>query len=191
MKIGVSAIQGSFERHIAMLKKMKIPTVEVRRHRHLAGISGLIFPGGETTTYLHLLDHYGWFDEIKKFYRDGGALFGTCAGAILLGKSDKKEDRRFAFIDVYLNRNAYGRQVDSFITPVDITGFQEPFQAIFIRAPIIDHVGREVTILGKEQEHPILVRSGRILLSTFHPELTQDDRIHRYFIENVVLDASS
>lgn len=190
MKIGVSAIQGSFERHIAMLKKMKVPVVEVRRSTHLAGISGLIFPGGETTTYLHLLNHYGWFKEIEKFYSDGGALFGTCAGAILLGKSDKTEDRRFGFIDATLKRNAYGRQVDSFITPVHISEFEKPFQAIFIRAPIIDHVGEEVTVLGKEQQHPILVRSGRILLSTFHPELTQDDRIHRYFIENVIGNAS-
>lgn len=186
MKIGVSAIQGSFERHLAMLKQMGIQTVEVRRSLHLSTIQGLIFPGGETTTYLHLMEHYGWFDEIRRFYQDGGALFGTCAGAILLGKSDNKEDKRYGFIDAYVKRNAYGRQVDSFMTPVRISGMQDPFEAIFIRAPIIDKVGKAVTVLAKEKENPILVRSGRVLLSTFHPELTQDDRVHRYFSEKVV-----
>lgn len=187
MKIGVSAIQGSFERHAAMLKRMGIQAVEVRRSIHLANIAGLIFPGGETTTYLHLMNHYGWFEEIERFYRDGGALFGTCAGAILLGKSEKKDDRRFGFIEAYLIRNAYGRQVDSFMSPVAISGMEEPFGAVFIRAPIIERVGKKVTVLAKEKKNPILVHHGRILLSTFHPELTEDDRVHRYFLEKVVV----
>ena len=186
MKIGVSAIQGSFDRHITMLKRMGIQTVEVRRTAHLARIEGLIFPGGETTTNLHLMEHYGWFDEIDRFYRDGGALFGTCAGAILLGKSKIENGKRFELIDAYLRRNAYGRQVDSFSTSVEISGMHEAFQAIFIRAPIIEQVGKSVAILAKENENPILVRSDRILLSTFHPELTEDARVHRYFLEKIV-----
>ncbi len=184
MKIGVFALQGSYEAHQIMLERMGISVIQVRRGKQLADIQGLIIPGGETTTYLNLLEHYSLFNDVEKFYRDGGALYGTCAGAILLGKS-KNGGTRFGYIDAYLERNAYGRQVNSFSTDLKIDGMDLPFEAFFIRAPVIRNVGENVNVLAVHNNVPVMVHSGRILLTTFHPELTDDDRVHRYFVEKV------
>ncbi len=186
MIIGVLALQGAFARHQSVFNKLGIETVQIRRGEQLDQVHGLVIPGGESTTLLKLLNDFDLFKEIEKFKLQGGAFFGTCAGAILLGKTEDSNEQRFAYIDAYLERNAYGRQINSFNTSVSIDGFAEPFEAIFIRAPIIMKFGNQVKVLASDRNLPILAHSNRVLISTFHPELTDDLRIHQYFIEQVI-----
>ena len=187
MKIGVLNIQGSVEEHLAALQKLKAKTVLVKNPEDLKGLSGLIIPGGESTTITLLLKKYGLDKAIIKAYKKGMALYGTCAGAIILGTEvEDKSVKTLKLIDVTVDRNAYGSQLESFETDLYIPEIgKKKLHAIFIRAPKIVRTGKKVKLLAKQGNDPILVKEGRIMLSTFHPELTDDLRIHKYFIEKI------
>jgi 5'-phosphate synthase pdxT subunit len=187
--IGVLALQGSFALHARAVARLGLKIREVRSTGDLDGLSALILPGGESTTMARLargtgLLDTGLFDALRKRIADGLPAFGTCAGAILLGRGDQRPPR-LELIDVEVERNAYGRQIDSFEAEIRIDGLGEPFHAIFIRAPKL-HLLRAagVEVLARHGADPVLVRSGTIWLATFHPELTDDLRIHRWFLES-------
>jgi 5'-phosphate synthase pdxT subunit len=176
MTIGVLALQGAFREHIVMLRRLGVEAVEVRLPEQLDGLDGLIIPGGESTTMMRLMGLYGLDDAIRAF---PGPIFGTCAGMIVLDRE------RLGLIDLAVERNAFGRQVASFEAPVAIEGEDEPFVAVFIRAPWIADAGPEVAILAEVDGHPVLAREGRILVASFHPELTDDTRVHERFLQLV------
>jgi 5'-phosphate synthase pdxT subunit len=188
--IGVLAIQGDFGLHLDSLRRIGIEGRKVRLPGDLDGLDGLIIPGGESTTMAKLARDYGLTDEMRRAGEGGMAMFGTCAGAILLGRGDG-EPERLGLVPVTVRRNAYGRQRESFERPIPlrIDGPGAPpreFTCVFIRAPKIDPPGDpSVEILGKDGDHPILLRRGRLLLATFHPELTDDPSIHRLFVSLV------
>jgi len=176
MKIGVLALQGAFREHIAMLHRLGVEAVEVRLPEQLEGLDGLIIPGGESTTMMRLMGLYGLDEAIRAF---DAPIFGTCAGMIVLDRE------RLGLIDLVVERNAFGRQVASFEAPVEIAGEAEPFTAVFIRAPWIAEAGAGVAILAEVDGHPVLAREGRVLVASFHPELTDDTRVHERFLELV------
>jgi len=183
-RFGVLALQGDFEAHERMLRGLGVETVDVRRPRQLEGLEGLVLPGGESTTLLNLMRDEPWFDALRGFHRDGGALLATCAGTILISREVQEPSQpSLGLLDAAIRRNGYGRQVDSFEAPLDIVGFERPLHAFFIRAPRIIAVGPEVEVLARLEEQPVLVRQGRILAGTFHPELTDDSRLHRMFVD--------
>jgi len=180
-RVGVLALQGAAEPHLAMLASMGAPAREVRRREDLAGLTHLILPGGESTTIRHLLDLFGLTGAIVERHRAGElALFGVCAGAILLGQDDGERPARLSLLDAKLTRNAYGRQVDSFAREVEVEG--HPFHCVFIRAPKFSAVGPEARVLARDREDPILVEGDGILAATFHPELSGDPAVHRRFL---------
>ena len=181
--VGILALQGSFPLHQAALGRLDVETRLVTRPAHLEGLSGLILPGGESTVMSLLARRYDLFEPLQAFAREGKPVFGTCAGAILLGQGTGSPARLEA-VPVQLERNAYGSQIDSFAAEVELRPFDAPFHAVFIRAPRITEVptGPEVEILGEHDGDPIWLRVGNVLLSTFHPELTEDLRMHRYFV---------
>jgi 5'-phosphate synthase pdxT subunit len=176
VKIGVLALQGAFREHVAMLRRLGAEAVEVRLPEQLKGLDGLVIPGGESTTMLHLMGLYGLDDAIGAF---PGAIFGTCAGMIVLDRE------RLGLIDLVVERNAFGRQVASFEAPLRIEGDAEPFPGVFIRAPWVADAGPGVVILAEIEGHPVLAREGRILVASFHPELTDDTRVHEKFLQLV------
>jgi len=176
MRIGVLALQGAFREHIAMLRRLGVEAVEVRLPEQLDGLEGLIIPGGESTTMMRLMTLYGLDDAIRSF---PGPIFGTCAGMIVLDRE------RLGLIDLVVERNAFGRQVASFEAPLEIEGEDEPFTGVFIRAPWVADAGPNVAILAQVDGHPVLAREGRILVASFHPELTDDTRVHERFLELV------
>ncbi len=176
MKIGVLALQGAFREHVAMLRSLGADVVEVRLPKQLDGLDGLVVPGGESTTIMRLAGLYGLDEAIKRF---DGAVLGTCAGMIVLDRE------RLGLIDIAVERNAFGRQVASFEADIEIEGESEPFHAVFIRAPWIREAGSDVEILASVDGHPVLAREGRILVASFHPELTDDTRIHDLFLDLV------
>jgi 5'-phosphate synthase pdxT subunit len=176
MRIGVLALQGAFREHIAVLERLGADAVEVRLPKQLDGLDGLIIPGGESTTMMRLMGLYGLDEAIRVF---PGPIFGTCAGMIVLDRE------RLGLIDLSVERNAFGRQVASFEAPIEIEGEAEPFTAVFIRAPWITEAGPEVAILAEVDGHPVLAREGRILVASFHPELTDDARVHERFLQLV------
>ncbi len=176
MKIGVLALQGAFREHVAMLRRLGAEASEVRLPEELEGLDGLVIPGGESTTMVRLMGLYGLDDAIRAF---SGPIFGTCAGMIVLDRE------RLDLIDLAVERNAFGRQVASFEAPVAIEGEEQPFTAVFIRAPWVADAGPGVVILAEVDGHPVLAREGRILVASFHPELTDDTRIHERFLEMV------
>lgn len=184
MKIGVLALQGSVIEHVKMLKRCGVEPILVKLPHDLNEINGLIIPGGESTTIGKLMKRYELDKEIKRRYKEGMPIYGTCAGAILLAKSiiDSKQPK-LRLMDISVKRNDYGRQVDSFEAELDIFG--KPFRGIFIRAPVIDAVHDGCKILGKFRDKPVMVEQGNLLVSTFHPELTNDLRLHKYFVEMV------
>lgn len=184
MKIGVLALQGSVKEHVNMLKRCGVEAVLVKLPRDLKDINGLIIPGGESTTIGKLIKKYGFDKEIKRRYSDGMPIYGTCAGAILLAKKiiDSKQIK-LGLMDISVKRNDYGRQVDSFEAELDI--FDKPFKGIFIRAPVIDAIHDGCKILSRFEDKPVMVEQGNLLVSTFHPELTDDLSIHRYFVDMV------
>lgn len=185
-KIGVLALQGDFREHRLALERLGCEVREVRLPRDLSGLSGVIFPGGESTTIGKLMVAYGLDTALKDFHASGGAIWGTCAGAILLATEIEGSDQpRLGLLEMTVSRNAFGRQVDSFETDLDITGLETPFRAVFIRAPIINWVGAGVDVLCRIDDRIVLVRQGRRMASSFHPELTGDDRLHRYFLDHV------
>lgn len=176
MKIGVLAVQGAFREHAAVLRRLGADVVEVRKPEHLEGLDGLVIPGGESTTITRLIRLYGLEDAIRAFVRP---VFGTCAGMIILDRS------HLGLVDLEVERNAYGRQVASFEADVELAGEDEPLRGVFIRAPRVRDAGPGVEVLAELEGEPILLRDGRFLVASFHPELTQDTRVHERFLELV------
>jgi 5'-phosphate synthase pdxT subunit len=183
--IGVLALQGDFAEHVAMLASLGVATVEVRLPAHLAAIDALIIPGGESTTILRLLDIYDLREPIRRLGAQGLPIWGTCAGAIVLAKHATDLDRpNLALMDIDVRRNAFGRQVDSFEADLDVAGMDAPFHAVFIRAPLIERTGPGVELLAKLPDGTVVAaREGRLLATSFHPELTGDARFHRLFAD--------
>jgi pyridoxal 5'-phosphate synthase pdxT subunit len=176
LRIGVLALQGAFREHAAALRKLGAEVVEVRLPDELDGLDGLVIPGGESTTIARLAELYG-LDEAIRGYR--GAIFGTCAGMIVLDRE------HWGLADVVVDRNAFGRQVRSFEADVALEGDEIPLRGVFIRAPRVKETGTEVEVLGELAGEPVLVRDGRFLLASFHPELTEDLRVHELFLQLV------
>lgn len=182
MKIGVLALQGDFREHIEMLGKCNVDAVSVKSPENLRGLNGLIIPGGESTAIGKFMQKYSLDKEIIKKHKQGMAIYGTCAGAILLAKDIiGSEQPRLGLLDASVKRNDYGRQADSFEAGLDIEKVGK-FNGIFIRAPIIEKVHNGVQVLSKFNDKPVLIQKNNILASTFHPELTDDTRVHKYFI---------
>ena len=174
--IGVLAVQGNFREHVAMLRELGADAVEVRKPEELEGLDGLVIPGGESTTFTRLMELYGLDEAVRDF---PGAVFGTCAGMIVLDRD------HLGLVDIGVRRNAFGRQVASFETDLQLPGGDAPLRAVFIRAPWIERVGPAVEVLAEVDGHPVLAREGRFLVAAFHPELTDDTRIHELFL-NIV-----
>ncbi|MEK6284625.1 MAG: pyridoxal 5'-phosphate synthase glutaminase subunit PdxT [Acidobacteriota bacterium] len=184
--VGVLAIQGDFDAHARALRRIGLDAIEVRRADELNAIDGLIVPGGESTTMLKFIEEENLGQPIARFVRAGRPIFGTCAGAILLAREVyNPAQASLGLIDIRIERNAYGRQIDSFIAEVETTIEGGPIEAVFIRAPRITSAGPNVEVLARLGCEPVLVREGGILAATFHPELTEDARAHRLFVEMV------
>jgi 5'-phosphate synthase pdxT subunit len=186
LKIGILAVQGDFEAHAEMLASMGVATSEVRTPQDLADCDGLILPGGESTTQLQFLQEEGLYGAIQKFAAQGGAIFGTCAGAILLATEvHNPEQASLGLLKMSILRNGYGRQLASDV----VTGVsklkEEPLEMVFIRGPIIESVAPDVEVLAEYAGKPALVKKGQILAATFHPELTGDTTVHDYFLKLV------
>jgi 5'-phosphate synthase pdxT subunit len=176
LRIGVLALQGNFREHAQVLRRLGAEAVEVRKPQELEGLDGLVIPGGESTTFTRLMELYGLDAAIRRFDRP---VFGTCAGMIVLDRD------HLGLVDVAVRRNAFGRQVASFETDLAVAGEQAPMRAVFIRAPWIEDVGPDVEVLAEVDGRPVLARQGRFLVAAFHPELTDDTRLHRLFLESV------
>jgi 5'-phosphate synthase pdxT subunit len=184
MKIGVLAIQGDFAEHIHMLKCLGAQTAEVRLPDHLNGLDGLIMPGGESTTIGKLAMDYGMLEPLREFGKTH-AIWGTCAGAIFLSKDARRNQPLLGIMDIIVQRNAFGRQVDSFEADLVIPelGEGDPYHAIFIRAPIIESVQADAKVLATLPDGRIVAaQQGKLLATSFHPELTRDGRFHKYFL---------
>lgn len=187
--IGVLALQGAFREHKRLLQTLGAQVSEVRLPQQLEGLSGLVIPGGESTTIGNLMVEYNLIEAIQDFHAGGGAIFGTCAGMILLARTIHGTPPQFGaqpslnLMDMTVQRNAFGRQVNSFRTPLNIEGFEKPFPAVFIRAPVIEAVGPGVAVLAEHQGQIVLARSGNLLAGSFHPELTGDARVHELFLK--------
>ena len=189
MKIGVLALQGDFAEHIVMLKRLGAEGVEVRLPKQLDGLDGLIIPGGESTTIGKLADDFGLMEPLREFGKSH-AIWGTCAGAIFLSKDVSRRQPLLGLMNIKVARNAFGRQVDSFEADLDIaeikqaTGTTHPYHAVFIRAPIIEEVRGQAKVLSALEDGRIVAaQEGNLLATSFHPELTDDDRFHRYFLQ--------
>jgi 5'-phosphate synthase pdxT subunit len=188
--VGVLALQGAFARHCQALERCGADTIEVRKPEELDRCDALILPGGESTTMLKLLDAMDLFDPLGERLRSGMPVFGTCAGMILVAAEvlDGRADQRwYAAIDVAVRRNGYGRQIASFEADLTVDGLDgPPLRAAFIRAPRVERVGPEVEVLAEWEGDPVLCRQASVLVAAFHPELTDDDRLHRFFLDNLV-----
>jgi 5'-phosphate synthase pdxT subunit len=187
MKIGVLALQGAFREHIEALHKLGVEAVEVRLPEQLEGLDGLIIPGGESTAIGKLAVKYGLQEAIQRYAQQGNPVYGTCAGMILLSKDVGRDQPLLGVMDVKVERNAFGRQLDSFETDLDIPALgDEPFPAVFIRAPKIESVSDGVEVLARLPDGaPVAAREGNMIVTAFHPELTDDLRFHRYFLAMV------
>lgn len=188
MKVGVLGLQGDIREHLHAIEAAGAAPVVVKHASALADIDGLILPGGESTTIGKLLDRFGLLDPLRERAREGMPLYGTCAGLILMARDisgTHDAPHRLAVMDVSVERNAYGRQVDSFEADLEVTGMDQPFRAVFIRAPRIHGVGDDVEVLARVDEDPVLVRQGRLLASSFHPEMTPDHRVHSMFVDMI------
>jgi 5'-phosphate synthase pdxT subunit len=189
MRVGILALQGDFAEHSVMLKRLGVTVVEVRLPEQLAGLSGLIIPGGESTTIAKLAVSYGLMEPLCKF-GEQNAIWGTCAGAIFMSRDAHRDQPLLQLMDITVERNAFGRQVDSFEVDLDIPTLlevdpeQKPFHAVFIRAPLIESVQADACILARLSDGRIVAaQQGHLLATAFHPELTKDDRFHRYFLQ--------
>jgi len=183
MQVGVLALQGAFAAHSDCLTSIGVQSIEVRNPEQLNSVDALLMPGGESSTMSQLLESSGLFDPIASRIADGMPVFGTCAGMILLASEilDGRSDQRsFSAIDISVRRNAFGRQVDSFESTINSPVGE--FHGVFIRAPRIERVGEEVEVLGSINNEPVLVRQGNVLAASFHPELSNDARLHEYFV---------
>jgi 5'-phosphate synthase pdxT subunit len=191
MKFGILAIQGDFAAHARALSRIGVRAVEIRRGAELAGADGLIIPGGESTTILKFIEEEGLALPIEDFARAGRPVLGTCAGAIILARQvTNPAQRSLGLIDITVERNGYGRQVDSFIAEAETSLGGVPIEAVFIRAPRIRSVGPNVSVLARSGGEPVLAREGNIFAATFHPELTEDARIHQLMAELASSDHS-
>ena len=175
-RVGVLAVQGNFREHAAMLRRLGANVVEVRKPEQLEGLDGLVVPGGESTTFMRLMRLYGLDEAVRSF---AGPVFGTCAGMIVLDRG------HLDLMDLEVDRNAYGRQVASFEADLRLEGEDEPLRGVFIRAPRVRDHGPEVEVLAEHGGEPVLLRQGRFLVAAFHPELTEDTRVHELFLESV------
>jgi pyridoxal 5'-phosphate synthase pdxT subunit len=175
-RIGVLALQGNFREHVAMLRRLGVDAVEIRKPEQLRGLDGLVIPGGESTTFMRLMRLYGLDAAVREF---AGPVFGTCAGMIVLDRN------HLGLVDLEVERNAWGRQVHSFEADLELAGEEEPLRGIFIRAPWIESAGPEVEIIAEHDGRPVLARQGSFLVAAFHPELTDDTRVHERFLELV------
>jgi 5'-phosphate synthase pdxT subunit len=183
MKIGIVAIQGDYEAHARVLARLGVAYKFVRTAADLAGLSGVILPGGESTTHLKVMTEEGLFAALQKFAAADGAFFGTCAGTILLAKQvHGPAQASLGLLDASVLRNGYGRQLASDVHMGKTKLRDQPLEMVFIRAPIIESVGSGVEILAEDAGHPVLVRQGKILAATFHPELSDDTAVHEYFV---------
>ena len=176
MRIGVLAIQGDFREHANVLRRLGAQPVEVRKPEELGGLDGLVIPGGESTAITRLMRIYGLEEALRRFDRP---VFGTCAGMILLDRD------HLGLVDVSVRRNAYGRQVASFEADLELPGDPEPLRGVFIRAPRVADSGPEVEVLAEHGGEPVLLRQGRFVVASFHPELTDDTRVHELFLDLV------
>jgi pyridoxal 5'-phosphate synthase pdxT subunit len=176
MRIGVLALQGNFREHAAMLRRLGADAVEVRKPEQLEGLDGLVVPGGESTTFMRLMRLYGLEEAIRRFEQP---ILGTCAGLIVLDRD------HLGLVDVEVARNAYGPQVHSFEADLDLAGEDGPLRGVFIRAPRLTAAGKDVEVLAELNGEPVLLRQGRFLVATFHPELTDDTRVHELFLDSV------
>lgn len=184
MKVGIVAIQGDYEAHAKAVDRLGVAHEFVRRPEDLAGVSGVILPGGESTTHLKVMRDEGLFDALKKFARDGGAFFGTCAGAILLAREvHGPPQESLGLMDISILRNGYGRQLASDVHTGPSKLGKGSLEMVFIRAPIIERVGTGVEVLAEDAGHAVLVQQGKILAATFHPELTDDTTVHAHFLK--------
>ncbi len=189
-KIGVLGLQGAAREHRDVLERLGQTPVDVRRPEHLFGVDALVIPGGESTTMSMLLESSGLFDPVAGLLADGAPAFGTCAGMILLASEvmDGRPDQRsFSSIDLRVRRNAFGRQLASFEADLEVEGLDTPFRAVFIRAPYVESVGDAVEVLASAQgpdgeSHAVLCRAGQVMVSAFHPELTDDSRLHQLWL---------
>ena len=180
MKIGVLAVQGNFREHAAMLRRLGADAIEVRKPEQLEGLDGLVVPGGESTTFMRLMRLYGLDEAVRSF---AGPLFGTCAGMIVLDRN------HLGLMDIDVERNAYGRQVASFEADLELADDDKPLRGVFIRAPRVRDIGPDVEVLAEHAGEPVLVRQGRFLAAAFHPELTEDTRVHERFLEELSVRA--
>jgi 5'-phosphate synthase pdxT subunit len=186
--VGVLALQGAFVAHQRAIESVGAQTRQVRLPADLDGIDALVMPGGESTTMSKLLASSGLFDDIKALLSDGLPVLGTCAGMILLATEvlDGRPDQlSFGAIDISVQRNGYGRQVDSFETDLDVAGLDQPFHAVFIRAPKVAAIGANVEVLAEYDGVPVVARQGHVMVASFHPELTGDARLHARFLQEV------
>lgn len=191
MIVGVLALQGDFREHIAILSGMGVDAVEIRTPEELAVADALVIPGGESTTIGRLADVYGLIGPIQSRCNGGMPVLGTCAGMIFLASSTAEgHQAQLGVLDACVRRNAFGRQFDSFEADLDVVGLEEPMHAVFIRAPWMEKIGADVEVLASVTDtegdsHPVLVREGRILATSFHPELTGDERLHSMLVDLV------
>ncbi|WP_010525224.1 pyridoxal 5'-phosphate synthase glutaminase subunit PdxT [Nesterenkonia sp. F] len=187
-RIGVLALQGAVAEHVRALQAVGVEATTVRRPAELAGLDGLVVPGGESTTMARLAAPVGLLPQIRAAHDDGMALFGTCAGMILMADDVADAEalegfERIGGLDIVARRNGYGSQLDSFTADLDVVGLDSPLPAVFIRAPIVESAGGEVEVLASAADRPVAVRQGRMMASSFHPELTEDHRLHEVFVQ--------
>jgi 5'-phosphate synthase pdxT subunit len=182
--VGVLSLQGDFAEHQQVLSKLGITSLQIRTAEQLDAISALIIPGGESTTMLKLLDRFELRDRLTKRIEDGLPVFGTCAGGIILSKNVSDGEAPIPILDITVKRNAYGPQVESFETEIEVHSVGL-VRGVFIRAPVIEEVGQQVEVLGEWAGDPVIIREDNILFSTFHPELTGEFRLHQYFLEEI------
>ncbi|WP_405105899.1 pyridoxal 5'-phosphate synthase glutaminase subunit PdxT [Paenibacillus sp. FSL K6-1217] len=186
MRIGVLALQGAVTEHIASIEKTGAQGLPIKRVEELDGVEGLIIPGGESTTIGKLMRKYGFIEAIREFSGQGKPIFGTCAGMIVLAKRMAGDEAgHLELMDITVARNAFGRQRESFECDLEIKGIADPVRAVFIRAPLIEEVGPDVEVLTLYKDEIVTARQGHLLACSFHPELTDDYRLHQYFADMV------
>lgn len=190
MHIGVLALQGAFREHMVTLESLGVRTTAIRMPSQLAELNGLVIPGGESSAIAKLMVSYGFYEPIRQHHKAGLAVWGTCAGAILIAREiidGVPGQESLGLMDITVRRNAFGRQVDSFEADLDFAHLEDgPFRGVFIRAPWIEEIGPGVDSLARHDRKVVAARQGDLMVTAFHPELTGDPRVHRYFVEQVV-----
>jgi 5'-phosphate synthase pdxT subunit len=185
-RVGVLALQGDVREHVRLLEEMSVEPVAVKHPEQLGDVDGLVIPGGESTTIGKMAVRFGLLEPIRQAISDGLPVYGTCAGMILLAGSVTEGDQPLiGGLDIVVRRNAFGRQNDSFESEIQIEGMDDPFPAVFIRAPWVEKVGADVQVMAEVSHHAVMVRHERLLATSFHPEIAGDDRVHRVFVEMI------